>query len=36
MLMAPYIVTVIAVTGFIGRVRAPAADGIPYNRGGSD
>ncbi len=36
MLMAPYIVTVIAVTGFIGRVRAPAADGIPYNRGRSD
>ena len=35
MLMAPYIVTVIAVTGFIGRVRAPAADGIPYNRGKS-
>jgi simple sugar transport system permease protein len=36
MLMAPYIATIIAVTGFIGRVRAPAADGIPYNRGGSD
>ena len=35
MLMAPYVVTVIAVTGFIGRVRAPAADGIPYTRGGS-
>jgi simple sugar transport system permease protein len=35
MLMAPYIATIIAVTGFVGRVRAPAADGIPYNRGGS-
>jgi general nucleoside transport system permease protein len=33
MLMAPYIVTIIAVTGLIGRVRAPAADGIPYRRG---
>ena len=36
MLMAPYIATIIAVTGFVGRVRAPAADGIPYNRGGSN
>ena len=35
MLMAPYIATIIAVTGFVGRVRAPASDGIPYNRGGS-
>jgi ABC-type uncharacterized transport system permease subunit len=34
MLMAPYIATIIAVSGFIGKVRAPAADGIPYKRGG--
>ena len=34
MLMVPYIATIIAVSGFGGRVRAPAADGIPYKRGG--
>jgi len=34
MLMAPYIATIIAVSGFVGRVRAPAADGVAYNRGG--
>jgi|UniRef100_UPI0040490501 general nucleoside transport system permease protein len=34
MLMAPYIATIIAVSGFVGKVRAPAADGIPYRRGG--
>ena len=35
MLMVPYIATIIAVSGFVGRVRAPAADGIAYKRGGA-
>ena len=35
LLMVPYIATIIAVSGFVGRVRAPAADGIPYSRGGT-
>lgn len=30
MLMSPYIVTIIAVAGFAGRVRPPAAVGTPY------
>lgn len=33
MLMVPYIATIIAVSGLVGRVRAPAADGIPFMRG---
>jgi general nucleoside transport system permease protein len=32
LLMLPYIATVIAVAGLIGRVRAPAADGEPYEK----
>lgn len=34
MLMVPYIATIIAVSGFVGKVRAPAADGIAYKSGG--
>lgn len=30
LLMLPYIVTILAVAGFAGRVRAPAAEGVPY------
>ena len=30
--MLPYIATVIAVAGLIGRSRGPAADGVPYTK----
>lgn len=35
MMMVPYIATIVAVSGFVGKVRAPAADGIPYKREGA-
>ncbi|MDO5738829.1 MAG: ABC transporter permease [Ornithinimicrobium sp.] len=33
LLMLPYIITIFAVAGFVGRVRPPAAEGIPYTKG---
>ncbi|NHI17504.1 ABC transporter permease [Microbacterium excoecariae] len=33
MLMLPYLVTILAVVGFVGRSRAPAASGKPYRKG---
>jgi simple sugar transport system permease protein len=30
--MAPYIMTIAVVSGLVGRVRPPAADGVPYTR----
>jgi len=32
-LSVPYVVTIVAVSGFVRRVRAPQADGLPYTRG---
>ena len=28
--MTPYLVTIVVVAGFVGKARAPAADGKPY------
>lgn len=33
LLMLPYLVTIVVVAGLVGRVRAPAADGRPYQKG---
>lgn len=30
LLMVPYVITVLAVAGFVGKVRPPAAEGVPY------
>lgn len=30
--MAPYLITIAVVSGLVGRVRPPAADGVPYSR----
>jgi len=32
LLLLPYLATIIAVAGLVGRVRAPAADGIPFEK----
>ena len=32
LLMAPYVVTILAVVGLVGKVRAPGADGIPFRK----
>jgi simple sugar transport system permease protein len=33
LLMLPYLITILAVAGFVGRVRPPAAVGRPYTKG---
>ena len=33
LLLLPYLVTIVAVAGLVGRVRPPAAEGTPYVKG---
>jgi simple sugar transport system permease protein len=32
LILMPYLVTIGVVSGLVGRVRPPAADGVPYSR----